>query len=74
MVNFFTFISTLPTKHQKRHYTSPVTLSNYHPNTGKETQILTFQKEKNPTSHFLTSTHFRASKWPHYNTTLLWMS
>ena len=34
----------------------------------RNTQILIFQKEKNPTSHFLPSTHFRASKQLHSKT------
>ena len=64
MVNLSTSTFTLPTKHWKRHYTFPITLPNYHPNNRKETQILIFEKEKNPTSHFLTSTYFQASTQP----------
>ena len=48
--NLFTFTSMLPTKYQKRYYTFSITPPNYHPNTEKETQILIFQDENNPTS------------------------
>ena len=65
MVNFFIFTFTLLTKYQKTQYIFLLPLSNYQPNTEKDTHKFSFCKRKiKPTSYCLPSAHLFESKHP----------